>query len=124
MTDFSEIVSLLITLLPILIIIIVAKWIFKIYSDMDFDDDLKPRSYFIRTTTDAKISSEPCINSKNNEDIDVFITCNNCGATNKKFDTFCGYCGSSLIKGDTVNVKQFKNDIQRTNGFRPILMEE
>ena len=34
-SDFSEITSLLIQLLPVLVFIMVFKWIFKLFSDMD-----------------------------------------------------------------------------------------
>jgi len=35
-TDFSEITTLIVSLLPVLVILIVFKWIIKMFSEMEF----------------------------------------------------------------------------------------
>lgn len=108
-TNLSEITTLIISLLPVIVMLMVFKWIVKVLSEMNdgdgwgskyttpYDDEL----YEEEPTPEPTPEPEPTKQVVN----EVQVKCKSCGADNTELDAFCGYCGSMLFKDDTVKVR-------------------
>ena len=101
-TTFSEMTTLVIQLLPVLVFLMVFKWIFKIFSEIDFgwgdddsilDDDgelIGPRKPKVREGELSLKHSIMCFKPVH------FTRCPACEQEIKDIDEFCGNCGQKL----------------------------
>ena len=96
--EFSEVARLVISLLPVIVIIIVFRWIIKLFAEMDFDSDYD-WDYPETSDNTPEFEDTPKITATR-----IKVKCDSCGANNEELDAFCGYCGSSLYQQDTIRV--------------------
>lgn len=75
---FEELIKLIITLLPIIVIIIVFRWVLSLFGEMGFDSELIEMKYSLPTPEPQRTS------------------CDKCGGPGTTNDTYCTWCGTML----------------------------
>lgn len=130
--EFSELTRWIITLLPIIILLIVGKWIIRMFGQMDFDYVAGSSISFdslgdLDTTLvdEVKVKCDGCGATNENESAfcefcdsimyekeddvtkspnEVNGNCDGCGASNEQEDSYCGHCGSAMYTNGTIKI--------------------